>query len=188
MFLHLIYDKDKEVLEKRSKAINDFIQKELLGKIFHVTSTTNLKGIQSTGFIKSFSETENFGQSKECFARRSGWVSLFDFRNKTDEQISDTVEKCLYSLLDKLDKPVALVVQESCYSKLRYQERHTEKQFALDCYLTLEKILETKGTYVPYTECWYPGNMPYSEIAQNVQTNFPQQPTRVKELFSRMSK
>lgn len=188
MFLYLISVEDKEAQEKRSKAINDLIQKELLGKIFHVTSTANLKGIQSTGFIKSVSESENFGQSKECFARRSEWVSFFDFRNKTEEQITDTTEKCLYSLLDKLDDPVVLVVQKSCYPKLKYQERHTSKEFAPDCYISLENILETKGTYVPYTECWYPGDMSYSEIAESIQTNFPEEPERVKELFSGMLK
>lgn len=188
MFLHLISDEDKKVLEKRSKEINAFIQKELLDKIFHVTSISNLKGIQSTEFIKPVSESENFGQSKECFARRKGWVSFFDFRNKTNEQITDTTEKCLYTLLDKLDDPVVLVLQKSCYSKLKYQERHTSKEFESDRYLSLEKILETTGTYVPYTECWYPGDIPYSEIAESIQTKFHKQPEGVKELFRKISK
>ncbi len=183
MFLHLITDEDKKKQEARSKAINDFIQKELLNKVFHITSTSNLACIKLTGFIKSASGNENFGQSRECFARRNKWISLFDFRNKTEEQTSDTTNKCLYLLLDKLENPVALILRESCYSKLKYQKKHTDKQYSSNQYLSLEKILETGGTYVPYTECWYPGDMPYAEIVKNIETNFPPQSEKIKDLY-----
>lgn len=168
-------DKDKKIDKERPKSIDNFIDEKLVGKIFHITSSKNLKSIKSTGIIKAITSVNSFSESEVSYGRIKKWVCLFDLRNKTKEQIIDTKDKCLRSLLSRIHKnSVVLVVDKSYYQYLKFQMEYTNnEEFDSSCYISREEIVSI-GSRVPYTECWCPRNMCYKEIENIIITQFPE--------------
>ena len=146
-----------------NKQIIDFVDDNLVGHIFHVTSSERLGDIQASGFLKPATEHNTFkGQSKKCYAKQKGWICLFDFRSVTDEQIEDSCQSCLWDLMtSKLTTPVVLIINEDIHSEMRFQSE--------------EKLLYSSeiipGLCVQDTECWYPGNLSLENISV-LKTNF----------------
>jgi len=101
-----------------NEQIIDFVDDNLVGHIFHVTSSERLCYIQASGFLKPVTEHNTFnGQSKKCYARQKGWICLFDFRSVTDEQIENSCQCCLWQLLaNKTIDPVALIIHHEIHS------------------------------------------------------------------------
>jgi hypothetical protein len=138
------------------RQVIDFVDNNLVGNIFHITSKERLLSIQSAGFLKAITGNDTFGsQSKSCYGRQKGWICLFDFRSATDEQIEDSCHCCLWDLLaDKLINPVALIIHQDAYSEIKFQEEI--KPYYLN------QIIP--GLNVPDTECWYPRNLSFEKM------------------------
>lgn len=135
--------------------------------IFHITSLSAFEKIKECGAIRSNLGgvfQNSFSQSEKCFARRKGWVSLFDFRNKEDAEIRESEENCIYGLLRKHEHPVVLIIDPIFYADLRFQEKYT-KNISTSNAISLDDIIRVQGTFVPYTECWYPGDIPFGTVA-----------------------
>jgi hypothetical protein len=146
-----------------NEQVMDFVDTNLVGNIFHITSKERLNDIQSDGFLKATARYDTFGsQSKSCYGRKRGWVCLFDFRSVSDEQIENSCQCCLWELLtNKLVEPVVLIIHEDIHSKVKLQE-----EIKLDYQ---NQVIP--GLYVPDTECWYPGNLSF-EKTDVIETNF----------------
>ncbi len=141
----------------------DFVDNNLVGRIFHITSMESLKSIQSCGFVSTSTKNDTFGlQSKTCYGRQMGWICLFDFRSVSDEQIENSCQCCLWQLLTrKLIEPVALIIHTDVYSEIKFQAE------VKACY----KRQIIPGLYVPDTECWYPRNLPIKNV-DFIETHF----------------
>ncbi len=146
-----------------NEQVIDFVDTNLVGNIFHITSKERFNDIQSDGFLKAMTEYDTFGsQSKSCYGRKRGWVCMFDFRSVSDEQIENSFQCCLWELLTgKLVEPVALIIHKDVHLGIKFQD---------EIKLSYRNQV-IPGLCVPDTECWYPGNIPFQKM-NVIETNF----------------
>lgn len=143
---------------------SDDLEKNILpllkGYVFHVTSIEGFKGIQrdkeiSNNKTKKFSLS--FPQSENNYGRKRGFVCLFDLRIVDDKIIKQELDK-YYFLNPRSTKnnPVFLILTSNTYSKLiPWTQARSE--------------IEYKETWIPYIECWYPGNIKTAEIEKIIE-------------------
>ena len=70
--------------------LQDFLLPILRGNVFHLTNRSALKGITKDGLIRSNKNGESsytYPQSARSYARTRGYVSLFDLRNTSNDQL-----------------------------------------------------------------------------------------------------
>ena len=137
----------------------------LKDKIFHVTSYERFIKIQKSGFIKSNADGKlGYTFSQNSYGRKRGYICLFDLRSKTDEEINIGLE-CLYFLdiHDLGDKQVHLIFNEEYdYKLIDTKQAKAEIGF--------------KELWIPYVECWYPEDLPLSNIKDMITVNIKRNP------------
>ncbi len=149
-----------------SSKIDKEILKYLTNQIFHVTSIESYKKIKESGFIKSNKNKKfefTFPISENSFGNKNGYICLFDFRNKNKEQIQRTSEDFLYRAVSKFKNPVFLIVNSKYNLELKYQGKYTNKKNGKE-FIYFEELIGSM--IVPFTECWYSGDMPLSKIIE----------------------
>lgn len=75
----------------------DALLPRLQGRLFHVSSLSNLDSITESGEIRPNQDgkyTTTFGSSANSFFRNRNCVSLFDYRSVTPEEFDDALGKC----------------------------------------------------------------------------------------------
>jgi len=144
---------------------NDELRKKLLpilkGKVFHVTSYVRFKKIQEDGLIRSHIKKKH-GRTfayENSYGRLRGYVCLFDLRNKKKSEINHGLD-CFYFLGHRLlsKKQTHLIIKEEYYSKL-IDTQHAKAE------------VKFSELFVPHIECWYPANLPLSNIQEVVVVN-----------------
>jgi len=131
----------------------------LKGHVFHVTTEEGYQGIMKDGMVKNNRNCEfpySYGQSKNSYGRKRGYVCLFDLRDASDEIIKESLRKFSFLNPEKaLDNPFFLILSEEAYP-----------------HLILEDQARRDNPYqmrVPYIECWYPGHIPIDKIERVIE-------------------
>jgi len=144
--------------------INDTEVKEKLfpflsGNVFHVTTTEAFIKIRKSGYINSNKNCNrykiNYPQSCNSYGNKNELVCLFDFRQKSYEEIED----CAKILLNPGNRPetekvVYLLLNENSYKNLRLQGLN----------IPIEEY--KKYAHVPKSECWYPKKISLEKISK----------------------
>ncbi|MDA3895255.1 MAG: hypothetical protein PF482_03790 [Desulfobacteraceae bacterium] len=71
----------------------------LTGLVFHMTDQRGYEGIIKSGFIENNRDNKfpySFSVSENSFGRKRGHICLFDFREKTNFEIRETLEKLYF--------------------------------------------------------------------------------------------
>lgn len=150
---------DNELREKLLPVLKD--------KIFHVTSYSRFEKIEEAGFIKSNVNGElgyTYPQSENSYGRKKGYICLFDLRRKTEEEIQHGLD-CFYFLgIRQLsNKQVHLILKDEYYAKLIYTEQAKAE-------------IGFTEMWIPYVECWYPEDLPLSNIKGMIIVNIQRDP------------
>lgn len=105
--------------------LQDRLLPRLRGRVFHVTCAANRDSIAAAGAILpnlDYRLPSSFGASREGFFRLRGCVSVFDYRQVSDERLEDSlwrcspwnaVRRCQYQLAVYFLAPEACAVLES---------------------------------------------------------------------------
>jgi len=141
----------------------------LRGKVFHLTTKKAFEKIKTDGFIFN-NKNGRFGlntSSENSFGREQGWICFFDLRNKSDQDIEETLIRynflgpswfCEYGVEFSEMNMAYLILNSSSYDKLIRNESPKSSW-----------IENKKGMmYIPETECWYPGDLPLSFIKETI--------------------
>lgn len=154
-----------EVLSIPRSELEVALLPRLRGTVFHVTSASNLQGIQLSGYVYSNSDDKfayTFPQSKNAYGRRRGYVSLFDLRDVSDENLSDALFRFYFlNPFGRRDDPVFLFLSPGCYQDL------------IPWTVTRDDFSEM---WVPYVESWYPGDLPLTEIERVIHVRIEHPP------------
>lgn len=162
-------------LEYIKREYKEDLLSRLRGEVFHLTSEQSFEKIKNDGFIFHNREGrfELNTSSENSFGREQGWICLFDLRDKSDEEIEETLTKyyflgpswfCEYEIEFSQMKLAYLILDCNYYDKLILNE-------------AARKSLTEKRRpimYVPGTECWYPGDLPLSFIRETILVNIVQ--------------
>ena len=135
----------------------------LAGQIFHLTSEASFKLIQKEKYIKNNKngEFQLNVSSDNSFGRKNGWVCLFDFKNKTEEEIQKTIScytfwgpSWFWEYTEDYKKIALayLIISPECFDQIVPNSRAPE---------VFKKTGEYQQ-YIPKTECWFPGKVPIS--------------------------
>jgi len=156
----LMADEPKiEQLAMREADMEALVMPQLLGSVFHVTTRKGLDGILRDGSISSNSDGAHgyvYPQSKNCIGRELDAVCLFDLRDQRQEEVEQWLLCYAIPTVPQLGNSVAfLFLSPSCYHKLILWPE-------------LDSKLKSSGNHIPEIECWYPGNLPVSEISHVV--------------------
>jgi hypothetical protein len=124
----------------------------LRGRVFHVTEEATFEDISRSGWIYNHRQAQftlAFGQSKNSYGRKRGWVSLFDLSNRTDAEIKEALIRYYFLRVFRTEHPCIclLFIAERTWSSLIPWQRARE---------------EVGGgeMYIPFVEAWYPGDIP----------------------------
>ena len=150
---------DNELREKLLPVLKD--------EIFHVTSYSRFEKIEEARFIKSNVNGElgyTYPQSENSYGRKRGYICLFDLRRKTEEEIQHGLD-CFYFLgiRELSNKQVHLILKDEYYAKLIYTEQAKAE-------------IGFKEMWIPYVECWYPEDLPLSNIKEMIIVNIQRDP------------
>lgn len=160
----------------------------LKGTVFHVTTQNSYESIVKCGMICNNKDSKfNLNTaSQNSFGRLTGYVCLFDLRNKADDTIDDILEK--YNFL-----------RPSWFE--RYYENYSEWNLAYfilsptyhDKLIPYEKALEdysTSGIWphaVPHAETWVSDHIPLKWISKVylvvIKQRAPAQGTHARALY-----
>jgi hypothetical protein len=155
-------------LEYINRAHKDDLLKQLIGQVFHLTTKQAFEQIKSEGFV-FHNQSQRFNintGSENSSGRKRGWVCLFDLRNKSGEDIGETLIR--YNFLG----PEWFRVSNKEFSELNLTYLILDSSF-------YEKIVPNEEVkewikkkqsefYIPRTECWYPGDMPLACIHEAI--------------------
>ncbi len=139
---------------------NDLREKlfpRLRGRVFHVTTRSAFAAILECGMVRP-NDTGQFPftyeQSKNSYFRIRGYVSLFDLRSASNEQLDDALMK--YNFLNPRfteHRPVYLFFNCSCFALLTpWSKWKEDKAFS-------EMV-------IPYVEAGYPGEIDVGLISE----------------------
>jgi len=150
----------KDIIKCSSNKLEEILMPKLKGNVFHVTSKSNFKGILKKNQIKNNKKYDfafTFGQSKNSYGRKRGYVCLFDLRFATEEQIVESFYKYYFLNPDHVNNnPIFLIISEDLYPSLISWEKAKN-----EC--------NVKEMYIPYIECWYPGDISVDKIKEVIE-------------------
>jgi hypothetical protein len=134
----------------------------LLGRVFHVTPLRTVAGIRADGEIRSNVNGEfqsPFG-STNSFFRKRGYVSVFDYRSASPEQIEEALGKCSPFYVHTADPELLyepniayLFLSDSVHDQLTPWTKWKDEEAYGD------KV-------VPWVEAGYPGSVPIAAIEE----------------------
>ena len=145
--------------------ITEKYEEELLqilkGTVFHVTTKEAFDLIIRSGFVEhNKKQKHDWNQDSEpSFGRGRGWVCLFDLRDATDEHINFTLSR--YNFL----RPYRFTNYQKDFSESNLVYLILNSKYYPELIPnTVVDHLRTKTDpfhlYIPFTECWYQGNIP----------------------------
>lgn len=140
----------------RDTEFDALVLPRLVDNVFHVTRYSSFESIVKSGQIDPNSDGhlgDAFPGSASSYGRCKGFVCLFDFRQKSQEDISCGIGSCdfRYKLEDRL---AFLLPRAEAFPKLI---PGSEAYKDTDCQGRL---------WVPKVECWHPGALPLRLAAQ----------------------
>lgn len=122
----------------------------LLGNVFHVTSRSAFQQIVSSGGIRSNAAGDlsfTFPQSENSYGRQNGYVCLFDFRNASEDILSEARMKFNFLKPSHDHDPVYLFLKAAEYAAILPWTDAPVGAMA-----------------IPYVEAWYPGDVSLSAL------------------------
>jgi hypothetical protein len=170
------------MLELRTLTIErDRLKTELLpcleGAVFHVTRATAFESILSSGWVFSNSDARfpfTFPQSSNAYGRRRGYVSLFDLRDISDDEVQEALDR--FYFLDPFherDDPVFLFLDPSAYTDL-ISWRTTRNDYS--------------EMWIPFVESWYPGDISVAVLHHALRIKVERPPESEFEKILRLSR
>lgn len=134
-------------------------------QVFHVTSYERFEKIEEEGCIKSNADGKlGYTYSQNSYGRKRGYICLFDLRHKTGEEIQHGLDSLYFLDIHELgNKQAHLILKDEYYDKLI----HTDQAKA---------EIGFKELWIPYVECWYPEDLPLSNIKEVIIVNIPRDP------------
>lgn len=151
----------------------------LRGNVFHVTTRSGFQGITKDGFIrnnKSGLFPCSFPQSNRSYARNRAWVSVFDLRAISDDQLQTALSN-FYFLAppNTKDNPFFLFLSESYHPQLvPWTQARNEEAW--------------REMFIPIVEGFYPGDVPISCISRVVAVKIGRPRNRQSSLSKQMDK
>jgi hypothetical protein len=136
--------------------LHDQLLPLLVGRVFHVTHLSRLEQILASGEIRSNLDGQfpaTFG-SGNSFFRKRGYVSVFDYRSASPEQIDASILKC---------SPFHVPFSEH---KLVYLFLSTVDHDRLIPWTMWKEEQAWSDKIVPYVEAGYPGSIPITSIEE----------------------
>ena len=135
----------------------------LLGEVFHATTEDAFMKIRESGYINFNKDCSrykiNYSQSCVSYGNKNGLVCLFDFRQKSYEEIND----CTNILLCPGNRHEAGMVVYFLLNKDSYED------------LKLQEVIPMgelkKYQHVPKVECWYPEKISLEKITEALIVN-----------------
>ena len=127
----------------------------LVGNVIHLTTSLGLQGIKKDGLIRSNIDGKlfySYPQSDRSYARARGWVSLFDLRTVSDNQLETGLSN-FYFLNPPFvnNNPIFLSLSPLHHpSLLPWTQARDEDAW--------------KEMFIPHIEVFYPGDIPLSHI------------------------
>jgi len=134
----------------------------LRDRIFHVTSHRAFRKIIKCGEIRSNNYGEfpfTFPQSENNYGRKRGYVCLFDLCGKSDNELQNALD-CFFFLGPRQlgNKPVFLIIDDICHNIIVGNT-------------TAVRERTYREMFIPKAECWYPGNVPISNVRDAIIVN-----------------
>jgi hypothetical protein len=127
----------------------------LRGRVFVMTKEEKFKDICRSGWIYSQEQTQFVfaGQTKTTYARKRGWVSLFDFSDNKDKDIKDAlIRHWFFRTVRNPGTHAYLIIAESaCSSLISWHQAFRDAG--------------GKEFFIPFLETWYPGDMPLELVS-----------------------
>jgi hypothetical protein len=127
----------------------------LRGRVFVMTKEEKFNDICRSGWIYSQEQTQFVfaGQTKTTYARKRGWVSLFDFSDNKDKDIKDAlIRHWFFRTVRNPGTHAYLIIAESaCSSLISWQQAFRDAG--------------GKEFFIPFVETWYPGDMPLELVS-----------------------
>lgn len=156
----LVYEK----YNYRDKLLN-----HLRGNIFHLTNYTNYKNIQNDGVI--FNNKDEYfplnTSSKGSYGRLKGWVCLINLVDFSDVIINNSLMK--YNFLSSEEINNTTHINTLVY--LIYNSKYSDELIP-NSYASENQMVDgVYPLYIPFVECWYPGNLPLEKITKILKVN-----------------
>jgi hypothetical protein len=128
----------------------------LRGRVFHVTNEEKFSDICRSGWIYSQEQLQFVfapGQTETTYGRKRGWVSLFDFSDKSDKDIKEAlIRHWFFRTLRIAGTHAYLIIAESaCSSLISWKQAFRE--------------VGEKESFIPFVETWYPGDIPLQFVS-----------------------
>lgn len=144
---------------------NDRLRSDLLPclrkSVFHVTTIVAMEGIVSDGFVRSNNDERypfTYPQSQKSYGRSRGYVCLFDVRSISTPDLDEVLAKFWFLNPSSAgNRPVFLLMNEMVTPKLIPWTTAREAGY--------------REMWIPNAECWYPGDIPVSEIETILRVN-----------------
>lgn len=154
-----------EKIEYINTAHSDDLTARLKGNVFHLTPLTSFESISADKMICHNKDGKYpvYAGSAHGFGKNRGYVPFFNFKDVTDETISDTLNR--YYFVD----PTWFRKYYPDYSEANLAYLFLGAEGQKDLIPNSQAREECKSTgqyeqYVPGTEFWYPGNVPLDLI------------------------
>lgn len=140
------------------RELRAYLLHELRGRVFHVTCRRNAAAILSAGKISSNSDgqySSAFGSSQTAYYRLRDCVSVFDYRDVSDEQLEHSLSSCAPDqALDRCGYELAVfVLAQTAIQKLDLSGQSEGGKFS-------------GRMVVWYVEAGYPGDLPINEVTE----------------------
>lgn len=159
--------------------LREFILPILRGNVFHVTNRAGFKGITKDRLIRSNKQGEfpySYPQSDRSYARTRGYVSLFDLKTISDDELENALRK-FYFLNPSFteNNPIFLILSRSIYSTLipwtRARDEHAWKEM-----------------FIPHVESFHQGDISVSCISRVVSVKIKRARHRSTSLYRTMER
>jgi hypothetical protein len=149
----------------------------LHGTVFHVTNRTGFDGIIRDGLVRHNHEGNfpySFPQSTRSYAKARSYVSLFDLRTVSDDQIDRALDDFYFLSPFRGKNTIFLFISESLYPALIPWTRARDED-------------AWKEMFIPHVEAFHPGDIPISHISRVLSANIRQARKRPSSLSKLMN-
>jgi hypothetical protein len=168
-----------ENLSCHESQLRNFMIPSLRGNVFHLTNHQGLRGITKDGVIWNNKNGEfpyTYPQSARSYARKRGYVSLFDLRTTSDDEIEKALSNFYFLNPPFADNnPIFLILSESLYPELiPWTQARDENAW--------------EEMFIPHVEAFHPGNIPVSYVNRVVSVKIKRARKRRSSLSKRINK
>lgn len=140
--------------------LEEYLLPILRGNVFHVTTHSGFQGIKKDGFIRNNQSglfPYSFPQSNRSYARNRGWVSLFDLRAISDDQLQTALSNFYFLAPPNAEgNPFFLFLSETYHPQV-VPWTHARDEEAW------------QEMFIPFAEGFHKGDIPISCISRVVE-------------------